>query len=169
MRVLNCFLLVIYSSVVLCASEQSKQSCQIQVSLGGQEKIPKHVSLYLFKDGQTVQKLKVGESGTVNVTDLSPGDYQMLVSSKEMTIAASRALHIDSSEHCHENLLAREGYANPAKHNAPEPVNSAELLIPSAGRVAFHSAMLLMQDGKFEQAKEEFLAFSKEYPGISQS
>ena len=45
-------------SITLWASEASKQSCQIQVSITGEEKIPKDVRLYLYQDGQVIKKLK---------------------------------------------------------------------------------------------------------------
>ena len=170
MRVLNCLSLVVLFSVALWGSESERQGCQIQVSLTGQNKIPKDLRLYLSRDGRVLEKLKIKSDGTVNVPDLPAGDYQMLVSSSDMTIAGSRNVHLDSArDDCRETLFVQRSQGTSAKSNSPEPINSAELSIPLDGREAFRSAMLDLRDGKTEEAKTEFLALTKKYPRVSQS
>jgi tetratricopeptide (TPR) repeat protein len=169
MRVLNCLSLVALLSVALWGSESQSQGCQIQVSLTGQAKIPKDVKLYLYRDGRVLEKLKVKSDGRVNLPDLPVGDYQMLVSSGDMSIAGSRNVHLDPTRgDCHETLVVQRSQGTVEKSNSPEPISSAELSMPEAGREAFRSAMLDLRDGKSEQAKTEFLALTKKYPRVSQ-
>ena len=169
MRFLNCLLLVAFFSVALWGSELERQGCQIQVSLTGQNKVPKDVRLYLYRDGEIVKKSKLKSDGTVNLPDAPAGDYLMLVSSSDMAIAGSRNVHLDRAlKDCHETLVVQRSQGTVAKHNAPEPINSAELSIPPEGREAFRSAMFDLRDGKTEDSKAKFLALTRQYPRISQ-
>jgi len=169
MRFLNCLLLVVLFSVALWGSESERQGCQVQVSLTGQDKLPKDVRLYLYRNGEVIKKLKLRSDGTVNLPDLPIGDYQMLVSSSDMSIAGSRNVHLDpTNDDCHETLVVQRSQGTSERRNAPEPINSAELSIPESGREAFRSAMFDLRDGKTEDSKAKFLALTKQYPRISQ-
>lgn len=168
MRFVNCLSLVALFSVALWGSESERQGCQVQVSLTGQDKIPKDVKLYLYRDGRVLEKLRVKSDGRVNLPALPTGDYQMLVSSSDMSIAGSRNLHVDAArDDCHETLVVQRSQGTSAK-STPEPISSAELSIPEAGREAFRSAMVDLRDGKIEESKGKFLALTKQYPRISQ-
>src|SRR5215470_7925533 len=168
MHILKYGLLVALFSFSVWASEASKQSCQIQVSVTGQEKVPGDVKLYLYQDGQIIKKLKVKKDGTVTA-DVAPGTYQMLVSSSDMSIAGSRTAHLDSShQDCQESLVVQRSQGTTMRGNAPEPVSSAELSVPAEGRSAFRAAMLDFRDGKIEESKQKFLALARQYPKVSQ-
>lgn len=168
MRFLNCLSLVVLLSVALWGSESERQGCQVQVSLTGQDKLPKDVRLYLYRNGEVIKKFKLKSDGTVNVPDLT-GDYQMLVSSSDMSIAGSRNVHLDPTRgDCHETLVVQRSQGTSERRNSPDPINSAELSIPESGREAFRSAMFDLRDGKTEDSKAKFLALTKQYPRISQ-
>lgn len=168
MRFLNCPLLVVLFSVALWGSASERQGCQVQVSLTGQDKLPKDVRLHLYRNGEVIKKFKLKSDGTVNVPDLS-GDYQMLVSSSDMSIAGSRNVHLDPTRSdCHETLVVQRSQGTSERRNSPDPINSAELSIPESGREAFRSAMFDLRDGKTEESKAKFLALTKQYPRISQ-
>jgi Tetratricopeptide repeat len=169
MRILKYVSLVAFLPMSLWSSEASKQSCQIHVSVTGQDKIPGDVKLYLHQDGQLIKKLKVKKDGEVIVPDLLPGTYQMLVSSDDMTIAGSRSVYLDTRrEDCQEILIVQKSPGASVKGNAPESVNSAELSVPTEGRAAFQAAMVDFRDGKVEESKAKFLALTEQYPRISQ-
>ena len=168
MHTLKYVLLVALLSFSSWASEASKQSCQIQVSITGQDKIPNDVKLYLYQDGKVIKKLKVKKDGTVRA-EVAPGSYQMLVSSEDMSIAGSRTAYLDTtSENCAESLFVQKSPGTTIRSNAPESVNSAELSVPSEVRETFQSAMFDFRDGKVEEAKAKFLALTQQYPKISQ-
>jgi Flp pilus assembly protein TadD len=168
MGILKYVSLVALFSLCLWASEASKQSCQIRVSITGQDKIPGDVRLYLYQDGQVVKKLKINKDGTVSA-EVPPGSYQMLVSSGDMSIAGSRTAYLETTRaDCQESLVVQKGQGATPKSNAPESVSSAELSIPAEGREMFQAAMLAFRDGKFEEAKAKFLALTRQYPKISQ-
>jgi hypothetical protein len=119
MHIFKYGLLVALLSFSVWASEASKQSCQIQVSITGQEKVPGDVRLYLYQDGQVIKKLKVKKDGTVRA-DVPPGSYQMLVSSSDMTIAGSRTAYLDTArENCAESLFVQKSQGTTIRGNAP--------------------------------------------------
>src|SRR5262249_18004242 len=119
--------LVALLSISLWASEGSKQSCQIQVSVTGQDKVPGDVRLYLYQDGRVIKKLKL-KDGAVTVKDLPPDTYQMFVSSGDMSIAGSRIAFLDTArDDCQESLIVHRSQGSTLRSNAPESVNSAEL------------------------------------------
>jgi tetratricopeptide (TPR) repeat protein len=168
MHIFKYGLLVALLSFSVWASEASKQSCQIQVSITGQEKVPGDVRLYLYQDGQVIKKLKVRKDGAVRA-EVPPGSYQMLVSSSDMTIAGSRTAYLDTArENCAESLFVQKSQGTTVRSNAPESVNSAELSVPTEVRETFQSAMFDFRDGKVEEAKTKFLALTQQYPKISQ-
>jgi hypothetical protein len=169
MRILKYVSLVALLPITLSASEASKQSCQIHVSVTGEDQVPGDVRLYLYQDGQVRKKLKVKKDGMVTVPELPPGAYQMLVSSSDMSIAGSRSVYLDPGrENCQESLVVQRSPGTSVRGNVPESVNSAELSVPADGRAAFQSAMIDFRDGKVEESKAKFLALTQQYPKISQ-
>src|SRR5690349_22115035 len=118
MRFLNCLSLVALFSVGGWGSESGTKGCQVQVSLTGKEKIPKDVKLYLYRDERVLEKLKVKSDGRVNLPDLPAGDYQMLVSSGDMSIAGSRNVHLDPARDCQQTLVVQRSQGTSEKRNS---------------------------------------------------
>jgi len=160
-------LFVLGSSIFSVASDSHLRSCHVQVvmSSGG---IPAKLKLQVFSGSSRIREVRVPETGSVNISNLEPGDYRIQSGGVDANFLTAGPLHVPDSGPC-ELGFTIVGRTDAHKNLTEDDIEVEDLRISPAVRSLFQSAFAQFERGELQKAKELFTEVARLAPKLSRA